>query len=225
LVACLKEKGEAEWSEFVRRFHPLISTVVFRTARSWGEVSASQIDDLVQETFLKLCLNDCGLLRNFQPEHPGAIFGFLKVVTANVVHDHFKSSRAAKRGGAFTTASPPPPYCEQKKDSGNVPSSQIPSVDRNILFKEIDRCLIQGVAPSELSRSRRIFWLYYQWGFSASAIASLPNMNLSTKGVESTLVRLNRLVRTAFKQTQEGEPRPVSNPGLREKDLKRAGSL
>jgi RNA polymerase sigma-70 factor (ECF subfamily) len=221
VVACLKEKGEAEWAEFVRRFHPLISTVVFRTARSWGEISASQIDDLVQETFLKLCLNDCGLLRNFQPEHPGAIFGFLKVVTANVVHDHFKSSRAAKRGGVFITASPPSPDCEY---SGNVPSRKIPSVDRNILFKEIDRCLIQGVAPSELSRSRRIFWLYYQWGFSASAIASLPNMNLSTKGVESTLVRLNRLVRTEFKRTQ-GEPRPVGNPGLGEKGLKRAGSL
>jgi RNA polymerase sigma-70 factor (ECF subfamily) len=225
VAACLKEKGEAEWAEFVRRFHPLISTVVFRTARSWGEISASQIDDLVQETFLKLCLNDCRLLRNFRPEHSGAIFGFLKVVTANVVHDHFKASRAAKRGGVFMTASPSIADCEQKKESGTVSSSKIPSVDRSILFNEIDRCLIKGVAPGELTRSRRIFWLYYRWGFSASAIASLPNMNLSTKGVESTLVRLNRLVRTAFEQTRARESRLVGDPGLREKGLRRAGSL
>src|SRR5437667_159549 len=50
----------------------------------------------------------------------------------------------------------------------------------------------------DLPRSRLIFWLYYRSGLSASAIASIPNIGLTTKGVESALLRLTRLVRIAF---------------------------
>jgi len=40
--------------EFVRRFHPLISTVVLRTTRNCGQLTPTLLDDLVQETYLKL---------------------------------------------------------------------------------------------------------------------------------------------------------------------------
>jgi RNA polymerase sigma-70 factor (ECF subfamily) len=102
VAACVTTKDELVWVEFIRRFHPLISTVALRTARQWGEPVPSLLDDLIQETYLKLCSDDCRLLKNFRSRYSSAIFGFLKVVTANVVHDHFKASRAAKRGaGVF----------------------------------------------------------------------------------------------------------------------------
>ena len=196
VAACLASKEESAWSEFVRRFRPLISTVVLRTARSWGTPSAAQLDDLIQETFLKLCADECRLLRNFRPQHPGAIFGFLKVVTANVVHDHFKAIHAAKRGsGALSAATTD---FEGNDPSGFPAPSRVdgPEIERALLLQEIDRCLLQGVSPNEVQRSRRIFWLYYRCGLSARAIAALPNIGLTTKGVESTILRLNRLVRT-----------------------------
>src|SRR4029077_11356378 len=90
VATCLATKDGLVWTEFVRRFRPLISTIVLRTARNWGEPNPSLLDDLIQETYLKLCADDCRLLRNFRSQYPSAIFGFLKVVTANVVHDHFK---------------------------------------------------------------------------------------------------------------------------------------
>jgi len=40
-----------------------------------------------------------------------------------------------------------------------------------------------------------VFWLYYRAGFTASAIASLPTVGLTTKGVESLIFRLTRIVR------------------------------
>jgi RNA polymerase sigma-70 factor (ECF subfamily) len=40
-----------------------------------------------------------------------------------------------------------------------------------------------------------IFWLYYEQGMTAKAIAALPSINLTSKGVESAISRLTRLVR------------------------------
>jgi hypothetical protein len=46
-----------------------------------------------------------------------------------------------------------------------------------------------------LERDRKLFWLYYRVGLTADAIAGLPSIGLSTKGVESSLLRLTRLLR------------------------------
>jgi RNA polymerase sigma-70 factor (ECF subfamily) len=89
--ACLRTGGEPAWNDFVRRFQPLIASVAGRRARRWGEPSLDVLDDLIQETFLKLCADRRTLLQKFQPENPDAIFGYIKVLTANLVHDHFKA--------------------------------------------------------------------------------------------------------------------------------------
>jgi RNA polymerase sigma-70 factor (ECF subfamily) len=194
---CAQTGQTSAWEEFIRRFNPLIARVVVRTARRWGELSPSVLDDLVQETYLKLCAQSCRLLRTFESRQPEAIYGYLKVITANVVHDHFKGARAAKRGSGGPT--------EDIDDVGiNLASTLQPlvsnqaSIERAILFQEIDEHLAKLVPIADLPRSRLIFWLYYRSGLSASAIASLPNIGLTTKGVESSLLRLTRLIRTAF---------------------------
>src|SRR5437879_12715267 len=73
-----------------------------RTAWHWGEPSREVLDDLVQETYLQLCAENYRLLREFQPRHEDSFFGYLKVVTASVVNDHFKSLRAEQRGAGQT---------------------------------------------------------------------------------------------------------------------------
>jgi len=213
------------WAEFIRRFHPLISTIVLRTARQWGEPIRSQIDDLTQETYLKLCSDDCRLLKNFRSQYPGAIFGFLKVVTANVVHDHFKASRAAKRGAGSFFATLQDSEGTETSLASTSSGSGSSMVEQTILLDEIDRCLVNGVAPSELGRSRRIFWLYYRCGMSARAIAALPNIELTTKGVESTILRMNRLVRKAFTRPAETNGPRDDESQLGRKGVHRAGSL
>jgi RNA polymerase sigma-70 factor, ECF subfamily len=55
VLCCLRTGGELARTEFVRRFQPLISRVAFRVTRQWGQACSSVIDDLVQETYLKLC--------------------------------------------------------------------------------------------------------------------------------------------------------------------------
>jgi RNA polymerase sigma-70 factor (ECF subfamily) len=184
---CLSAGSPGAWEEFVRRFQKLIATVALRTARRCGDSDPQLIDDLVQETYLKLCSDDARLLRSFASRHEGAIFVYLKVVTANLVHDHFKATRSQKRGGTTDRLHP-----ENMESSIAGVASDF---DREILIREIDACLQSVCEGANARRDREIFWLYYRTGLSASAIASLPMIQLSTKGVESTLLRLGRLVR------------------------------
>jgi RNA polymerase sigma-70 factor, ECF subfamily len=180
------------WHEFIRRFNPVIARSVLRVAIRHGTADKSLIDDLVQETYLKICANECKLLRTFTPQQPDSAFGFLKVVAASVAHDFFKSRLADKRAPEATADS-----VEEK--SVGVPlestKSALNAVERAVLIEQIDRKLSAVVSPEELQRARTVFWLYYRSGFTASAIASFSALDLTTKGVESMLFRLTRLVR------------------------------
>lgn len=195
-LSCLRFGDEAAWAEFVRRFHPLIARVVLRVSRKWGENSPQVVDDLIQDTYLKLCAERTNLLQNFKPAHADAIYGYIKVFTANLVHDHFKSLRSAKRGGLTAPISVD---SEDGGDSSSVPRTPPALLEREVLIREIDACLrVVSVGPSS-ERDRRIFWLYYRIGLAASAIAAVPSIELTTKGVESTLLRLTRQIRERLK--------------------------
>jgi RNA polymerase sigma-70 factor (ECF subfamily) len=104
---CVSNEYSAAWQEFVRRFTPLIAGVVARAAMRWTKASASLVDDLVQETYLKLCADEFRRLREFQSRHEDAIYGFLKTVAYNVAFDNFKLQGASKRGASLMTNSDP----------------------------------------------------------------------------------------------------------------------
>src|SRR5438309_1998726 len=98
VTQCIRAGTPDLWKEFVERFQPLIAGVVARTAQRYGPVFAALVDDLVQETYLKLCTDEWRRLREFESRHPDALYGFLKAVARTVALDHFKGQLAAKRG-------------------------------------------------------------------------------------------------------------------------------
>lgn len=203
IQACINGDAAA-WEEFIRRYHRLIAGVVFRTTQKWGESSPTTIDDLIQETYLKLCADDYRLLRAYDPKHPDAIYGYLKIIAASVVHDHFKAAHSEKRGGNqiaedLTTV-------ENQSRVDGVHESQH-AMEREILLREIDAYLNASLSGDMADRDRTIFWLYYRQGFTTKAIASLPAIGLTIKGVESTILRITKLVRKRIVKTQ------VANPG------------
>jgi RNA polymerase sigma-70 factor (ECF subfamily) len=192
VLECLRTADEEAWREFLRRFHPLIARVVLRGARRWGETSPQVLDDLIQETYLKICDGRASLLKEFRPNHEGSIFGYIKVFTANLVQDHFKALHSQKRGGGTSTTA------LEIEDGRKIPSSSISNLEklnRELLIKQIESCLNSLNMGINTERDRRIFWLYYRFGLPASEIASIPAIGLSTKGVESTLLRLTRELR------------------------------
>jgi RNA polymerase sigma-70 factor (ECF subfamily) len=188
ILACTQTGDAAAWEEFVRRFHRLIATVALRVARRWGDSSPQAVDDLIQETYLKLCAGNFRILRSFKSQHPDAFYGYLKVVTANLVHDRFKAAHSDKRGSGTVEVAADPQITSDA-------SATTKSSERGILLQQVDALLSRLVAGRHLERDRRVFWLYYRVGLTANAIASLPAIGLSTKGVESTILRLTRLLR------------------------------
>lgn len=130
-----------------------------------------------------------------------------------------------KRGAGGVPTSLHDPERNEPCASNGSPDSKPSRIEHAILLGEIDRCLVLGIDPTELTRSRSIFWLYYRCGLSARAIAALPNIGLTTKGVESTILRLNRLVRTALSRCPDLKTVIDKDSALGKKGLHRAGSL
>lgn len=198
---CAGSKDADAWVEFIRRFQPVIAAAVLRTARPFGEPPRQLLDDLVQDTYLKLCENDSRLLRSFQPRGEDSIFGYLKVVAANVAHDHFKSALAGKRGASQTEAIGEPVQIDPKTQGTDA----VDVIHRNLQLEQIDRILRQVTEGKDQERKCTIFWLRHRQGLTASEIAALPSIGLSTEGVESVLLRLSVMIRGYIrKDTNKG---------------------
>jgi RNA polymerase sigma-70 factor (ECF subfamily) len=189
--ACARSKDEAAWAELIRRSQPVIAAAVLRTARHWGEPIRSELDDLIQDTYLKLCEDDSRLLQSFESRHEGAIYGFLRVVASNIVYDHFKAALAIKRGAGQTDAITEPAEISLKTAS---PDS-FTSVSQRLQLEQIDRVLRLVTAGKDQERKRIVFWLRHRQGLTAREIAAFPPIRLTTEGVESMLLRLSSMVR------------------------------
>jgi RNA polymerase sigma-70 factor (ECF subfamily) len=215
LVRACAEAGNSEaWAEFASRFRNFIAYVVLRIARKYGETSGAIVDDLIQDTYLKVCSDNCRLLREFEPHHPDAFYGMLKVTAINVAHDYFRARRSAKRGSGISE-------CDLADVDQFVPDSNSAgqaSIEREIFLQEVDGVLT-GVSSKVAVRDREIFWLYYRQGFTAKGIAAVPSYNLTTKGVESILYRLTCYVRTHLAEKDsdtekvERQPEGICPPG------------
>jgi RNA polymerase sigma-70 factor (ECF subfamily) len=202
---CGQVGDAACWQEFVRRFNPVIARSVLRVAVCHGLGDCSIVDDLIQETYLKICANDRKLLRAFSPEHEDSPFGFLKVVAARVAQDFFKRRLAEKRAPETKAEGLEGPLEPNSHLGGR---GGLTAGERAVLIDQIDHTLARVVPVADLDRARRVFWLYYRAGFTASAIASIPALGLTTKGVESLLFRVTRVIRESLcDKTSEDESR------------------
>jgi RNA polymerase sigma-70 factor (ECF subfamily) len=204
--ACLKTGDTAAWGEFVRRFRPVIAGTVMRTARRFGETAPQLIDDLVQDTYLKICANRCRILREFQPDNADAIFGLLKTVAFSVAQDYFRGGMAVKRG-AGRHDTPLDSYAE----SAVAGREGMPQVEREILIRQIGEQLAAAAEPATRERDRQIFWFYYRHGMTTRAIAGIPGIGLTQKGVESTIQRLTNQVRTRLAEWKLARPEGKSS--------------
>jgi RNA polymerase sigma factor (sigma-70 family) len=198
LRLCLESNDQAAWREFVRRVQPTIARVVKNTLgriRYWKRSTPQEIDDLVHDTFVKLFANDSRALRDFECQHDEELFGFVKVVASNVVLDYLRHMLTEKLGGGRAE--------EDLDNAQHVPASGFGSpktAERNILMGQIQRCLESHASDPNYARDCRIFWLYYQQGFTAKAISELPGIGLGVEGVESALLRMVRLIRECMRR-------------------------
>jgi len=179
----LSSDGQEHWREFVHRTQPLIASVIINTVRRWKEPAPSLVDDLIQETYVKLFANDRKALRSIKNEFENTIFGYLKVVASNVARDHFRQpANKADEVELDDAILPPGPDGQQRLEFAHK--------------KEQVRDILETLASSDThARDMAIFWFFYEQGYTAKEISMLPNIELTVKGVEAVLFRLTRYVR------------------------------
>jgi RNA polymerase sigma-70 factor, ECF subfamily len=183
LHLCLSSDGEEQWREFVRRTQPLIASVIINTVRRWKTPAPSLVDDLIQDTFVKLFANEKKALRVAKNEHENTIFGYLKVIASNVVRDHFRQpANKADEIEISDAVFPPGPRDRERLEF--------------LQKKEQIKRILEMLSVSETyDRDVGIFWFFYEQGYTAREISLLPAVGLTVKGVEAVLFRVARFVR------------------------------
>jgi len=191
---CVETGSEDAWVEFCNGSYRLIARTVLRTARRWSAYYADSADDLVQEVYLKLCADGCRVLRQFDPSQALFFEAYLKATATNVVHDHFKALHARKRGAGLRQHSlTDVEVCQPAVGFGSQAQ-----MDREIFLHQVANHLHRCLPAENRDRDLTIFWLTFRQGLSSKAIASLPAIALTTKGVESAQKRVADLLRSEF---------------------------
>lgn len=192
LGKCLDDSDSALWAEFVRYSRPLIAAMIAKYLRLAGAPALSAVDDLIQETYLKLCRNNFKALRSFVYRHEGALHGFLKVIARNVALDHIRDITCQKRGSSKIECLDEKSIAKAARRNDNA------GVERKMLLGKIDEFVAAATYESDNRRDYTIFWLYYRQGLCARLIARRPGINLTVKGVESAILRITRQIRERF---------------------------
>jgi RNA polymerase sigma-70 factor (ECF subfamily) len=197
---CAYSANAPEWEQFVRAVTPAVMLSARRVCEVWGDLSAPTIHEIVQEVFVKLCEDERRILREFEDRGKESFYKLLRLVTTSVGTDHFRRLRAEKRGGhgnnSVSVDSSP-----AQVDVADRKATEL--VERPCLIAQLDGLLM--LFPEKVSeRDRSLFWLHYRQGMAAEAIAKIPTVGLSPKGVESAILRLTKLLRHTI---ENGKPK------------------
>ena len=192
LLATRDEALRADlWVEFWRRFyHPVVVlTVRRRIVRRIRRAEPALVEDLAQETFIKICKPDFKVLRNFEFRHESALRAWLKVMAANVVEDYFRKHKIVLEPLDFDTPGP---------------SDFRDEVERKRQIERIEKCLQQLADKPNFPRDHKAFLLYYRDGLTALAISQIPDLGFNgVKGVESALLRIIKFLRQCLGSDSE----------------------
>lgn len=188
---CCDAGNLAAWNEFIHRFQSHIALAVRRKAQKWGGASPEIVEELVQDVFVRLCDDDCKVLRKFEPTKEDSIFGYLIVVARNVAHNYFRARIAQRAGGELAAL---------ETEDGNLDFiadrlTLANSAEWPLRRAEIDHVLRSLIPDHMTERDYAIFWMFYEQGYTAREIASIPLFKLGLKGVESSLFRMIKMLR------------------------------
>lgn len=85
LDGCIKGRKHA-WDAFVQQTAGLVYAAVQRTMRGAGATAAGDIEDRVQDVFVKLLQDNCRLLRQFDPKR-ASLSTYLTLVARSTTRD------------------------------------------------------------------------------------------------------------------------------------------
>jgi RNA polymerase sigma-70 factor (ECF subfamily) len=164
------------WEELFQRLSPALGGIISRTMRRWGSCERADIDDLLQDTGLKIL--QLSKSNRHLPDDEAKLYGYFSTVAANTALTWIRRRFTEKRNVHETV----PLVDHLASLMEEIRPGQ--SLEHKVLVREVDRLL--DCPP----RDRNVFWLYYRQGLTAAEIAAIPATGLSIKGVESLIHRM-----------------------------------
>lgn len=180
IILCL-QADQKVWGEFLRRTQPKIALAARKRA-CWyvRNPTPDLIDDLVSDTYVKVCEKDYRVLRTLAGFEEYAVFGYLRQMAANLVTDHFRKN--------------PPVTDEIPEEDPPVAPNDEERIAANIYWDQSISFLRVKIAHEETcERDLRIFAYYIIDGYTAKEIGQIFHM--PTKAVENVIGRLRRFIR------------------------------
>src|SRR5882672_3685220 len=99
IAGCIEDPGGRARDEFVCRFQRPIASMIVKTLNRYGVLQPDLIEDLIQDTYVRIFDDRSRILRQLKVIDENTIFGFVQSVAFSTVVDHFRSRFALKRGG------------------------------------------------------------------------------------------------------------------------------
>ena len=152
LRACLAGRKDA-WDAFVRASAPVIYAAVQRSIRSrrLGVTHPGDVDDRVQDVYVRLLREDARLLRTFDPRR-ASLATWLSIIARTVVHEHFQKKRlptvALNEGDPDSSI--PPTSAQHTKSPSSRHEQPTPNVSLDILTVQ-QRQVIEMLFDQDLS--------------------------------------------------------------------------
>jgi len=178
LIAQCLQGDEDAWNEFLERFNKLIAATLVRQCFRRGDNALALIDDLIQETYLKLCANNFRILREFKERHENALAGLLRQTALSVALDYFDRAGAAKRGAGRDALS-----LDENLEAAYAQPEVVRMIDLGNRLRSLN------------ARDQKIFHLHFIQGMTSAEISNKPELGLSDKGVQSATLRIRNWLR------------------------------
>ncbi len=195
LNLCLDSDDPDAWCEFLQRVQKPVAATIIRTLGS-KLAEPSRVDDLVQNTWVKLFENDRRALRGIESTHENAIFAFAKKTAYRVTLDYLRDVNRVRLLSI--------------DDDGFIepPNSGWMRVLGDLRREDVDRCLKTLSGERHFERDYAIFWLHYEQGYTLKEVARFKWIGLSEKGVEGVVYRLVHYIK---KELGNGTAEPSTN--------------
>ncbi|MBL8231121.1 MAG: sigma-70 family RNA polymerase sigma factor [Bryobacterales bacterium] len=193
----MESGGEPLQSEaFVRATRGLFAAIAWRVAGQFGGCTHDEIEDQVQDIYLKLFAHGPSILERM-PSNAESAQSYLRIAAANVCRDAWKAKNAGRRAHERTV-----PFSSVESQMTQL---GMPDVERQLLLQRANKLITNR-------REKIVFHLYYEQGYSALEISQIPAVKLSVKGVESLIFRITAKLRTELaRQKKEGNSSTASS--------------
>src|SRR5437588_9254334 len=93
LQQCLQNGSKSEWETFISLAQPVIASGVLQSLTRLSVFSRELADDLIQDTFLRICADNFRILRNFRAAVSNALCVYLKTIATSIVVDYLRSGK------------------------------------------------------------------------------------------------------------------------------------